>query len=85
MQADITHWKLAGGTEVEVLNVIDDLSRFPGGQRRREGVQGYSTFDGVTIPNVNRGGWFYGTDRWNEGEFFRSEITDHHLVTGVSR
>lgn len=28
-QAEITHWKLAGGTEVEVLNVIDDPSRFP--------------------------------------------------------
>ncbi len=27
-QADITHWKLADGTEVEVLQVIDDHSRF---------------------------------------------------------
>jgi transposase InsO family protein len=27
-QADITHWKLAGGAEVEILNVIDDHSRF---------------------------------------------------------
>jgi len=27
-QADITHWALAGGTEVEILNVIDDHSRF---------------------------------------------------------
>jgi transposase InsO family protein len=27
-QADITHWRLAGGTEVEILNVIDDHSRF---------------------------------------------------------
>jgi len=27
-QADITHWKLSGGTEVEILNVIDDHSRF---------------------------------------------------------
>jgi len=26
-QADITHWSLAGGTDVEVLNVIDDHSR----------------------------------------------------------
>src|SRR3990170_8648475 len=26
-QADITHWRLAGGTEVEILNVIDDHSR----------------------------------------------------------
>ncbi len=27
-QADITHWRLGGGTEVEILNVIDDHSRF---------------------------------------------------------
>lgn len=26
-QADITHWKIAGGTDVEILNVIDDHSR----------------------------------------------------------
>lgn len=26
-QADVTHWTLAGGTSVEVLNVIDDHSR----------------------------------------------------------
>ena len=40
----------------------------------------YSTFDGVTIPTAGRGGWFYGTDRWREGEFFRYEFTDFHLV-----
>ena len=27
-QADITHWRLDGGTEVEILNVIDDHARF---------------------------------------------------------
>jgi transposase InsO family protein len=27
-QADITHWRLAGGTDVEILNGIDDHSRF---------------------------------------------------------
>jgi transposase InsO family protein len=26
-QADITHWRLAGGTDVEILNVLDDHSR----------------------------------------------------------
>src|SRR5438876_5601730 len=26
-QADITHWRLTGGSEVEILNVIDDHSR----------------------------------------------------------
>jgi transposase InsO family protein len=27
-QTDITHWKLAGGAEVEILNLLDDHSRF---------------------------------------------------------
>src|SRR5438128_9718714 len=27
-QADVTHWKLADDTDVEILNVIDDHSRF---------------------------------------------------------
>jgi transposase InsO family protein len=27
-QADITHWRLADGTEVEILNLIDDHSRY---------------------------------------------------------
>jgi hypothetical protein len=44
-------------------------------------VTGYATLEGVTIPSAGRAGWFYGTDRWEEGEFFRSEITDYHLVT----
>jgi len=48
-------------------------------------MTGYSTFDGVTIPSAGRAGWFYGTDRWDEGEFFRAEITDYHLVTEASR
>jgi len=41
---------------------------------------GYATFDGVMIPRAGRAGWFHGTDRWHEGEFFRSEITNYHLV-----
>ncbi len=48
-------------------------------------VTGYSTFDGVTIPSGGRAGWFYGTGRWSEGEFFRSEITQYHLVAEASR
>jgi hypothetical protein len=42
---------------------------------------GYSAFDGVTIPSAGRAGWFYGTERWSEGEFFRYQFTDFHLVT----
>jgi hypothetical protein len=41
---------------------------------------GYSTFDGVRVPSAGRAGWFYRTDRWNEGEFFRSEMIDYQLV-----
>lgn len=41
----------------------------------------YSTFDGVTIPSAGRAAWFVGTDRWSDGEFFRYEITDLHLIT----
>jgi len=36
------------------------------------------------IPSAGRAGWFYGTDRWSEGEFFRYEFTDFHLVTPAS-
>jgi hypothetical protein len=41
---------------------------------------GYSTFDGVMVPGAGRTGRFYGTDQWNEGEFFRSEMIDYDLV-----
>ena len=44
-------------------------------------VTGWATFGGVTIPSAGRAGWFYGTDRWKEGEFFRSQIIEYHLVT----
>jgi hypothetical protein len=42
---------------------------------------GHETFDGVTVPDAGKLGWHYGTDRWNEGEFFRYRITDLTLVT----
>ncbi len=44
-------------------------------------VTGWRTFGGVTIPSTGRVGWFIGTDRWPDGEFFRYQITDLHLVT----
>ena len=43
-------------------------------------VTGYKTFDGVTVPSAGRVGWFFGTDRWEQGEFFRYRITDLRLV-----
>jgi hypothetical protein len=30
----------------------------------------------VSIPSVGRVGWFFGTDPWDDGEFFRYRITD---------
>jgi hypothetical protein len=41
----------------------------------------HSTFDGVTIPIAGRGGWFAGTDRWRDAEFFRYEITRYEPIT----
>lgn len=38
-------------------------------------VTAHRTFDGLTIPSAGQFGWWYGTDRWSEGEFFRYEIT----------
>jgi transposase InsO family protein len=32
-QSDVTHWRLASGTEVEIVNIIDDYSRLAVGSR----------------------------------------------------
>jgi hypothetical protein len=40
----------------------------------------HATFDGVTIPSEGRLGWYHGTDRWSEGEFFQYRITDLELA-----
>ncbi len=37
----------------------------------------YTTFGGLAIPTTGTLGWHYGTDRWDQGEFFRFEITDY--------
>lgn len=59
------------------------------GQRGRHpfGLEasGYATFGGSTIPSAGRAGWFFGADRWPEGEFVRCEITDCRLVTEGTR
>jgi hypothetical protein len=47
------------------------FGRYPFGVR----VEAESTFGGITIPSVLRAGWWWGTDRQHEGEFFRAEIT----------
>lgn len=33
-------------------------------------------FAGITLPTRIRAGYFFGTDEWSEGEFFRATITD---------
>jgi transposase InsO family protein len=38
-QADITHWRLTGGGEVEILNMIDDHSRFLVASGARKGFK----------------------------------------------
>lgn len=47
-------------------------------------VTGYHTFEGLTIPSSGPMGWFYGTERWHEGEFFRYQITDLKPITTSS-
>jgi hypothetical protein len=37
----------------------------------------HATFGGLTIPTEGRLGWQHGTDRWDQGEFFRFTITDY--------
>jgi len=44
-------------------------------------ITGYRTFAGLTIPSAGRLGWFFGTGRWPDGEFFRYQITDLQPVT----
>jgi hypothetical protein len=39
----------------------------------------------VTIPSAGRAGWFIGTDRWRDSEFFRYEIADYELIGGDAR
>ena len=39
----------------------------------------HATFGGLTIPTEGRLGWHHGTDRWDEGEFFRFAITDYEM------
>jgi hypothetical protein len=82
-------WRLAGGEERTRLRIGADGSlleavlqrwgnpdgapfgRYPFGVA----MEAERTFAGVTIPSVLRAGWWWGTDRAAEGEFFRARIT----------
>ncbi len=47
------------------------FGRYPFGRA----VEAERTWSGVTIASVLRAGWWWGTDRQDEGEFFRARIT----------
>lgn len=82
-------WRLAGSDERTTLRIGADgrlldavLQRWgnPGGApygRHPFGVavEAEATFGGITLPSVLRAGWWWGTDRAAEGEFFRARIT----------
>ena len=68
------------GHDGRLLGVIIDrwgspdggpFARYPFGVTIEEEM----TVDGVTVPAVVRAGWWWGTDRQSEGEFFRARIT----------
>lgn len=43
-------------------------------------LDGHAEFDGITIGAAGRVGWWWGTERQDEGEFFRFEITSAQFV-----
>jgi hypothetical protein len=89
-------WRL-DSHEVALEVVIDDQGRLRESVFQRWGdpdrtgtfglhpcggaVTAYTTFGGVSVPAAGCAGWFYGTDRWAEGEFFRYQLTSTELVT----
>ena len=81
-------WHLAGGEERAELRIGADGAlrrrRRPVGEPRRRALGRYpfgvsvlaeTVFAGVTIPSELRAGWWWGTDRAAEGEFFRASLT----------
>jgi predicted short-subunit dehydrogenase-like oxidoreductase (DUF2520 family) len=73
-------WAAISGETDEALAVARELAELLGLHPFELEVTACTTFDGVTIPQAGRVGWFWGTDRWSEGEFFRYEITQMELV-----
>jgi hypothetical protein len=45
---------------------------------------GHRTFGGLTVPDPAVAGWFHGTDRWPESQFFRSRVTRLEPVGAAS-
>ena len=85
----VVNWRIDGHEENAELHVDADgrllgvlMHRWgnPGGEpfgRYPFGVtiEAEETFGGVTIGSRLRAGWWWGTDRQDDGEFFRAEIT----------
>ena len=38
-------------------------------------ITAHQTFNGLTVPSAGNWGWHHGTDRWDDGRFFRCRIT----------
>ncbi len=47
-QADVTHWRLADGTQVEILNILDDHSRMLIASTARPTITGPDVTDTIT-------------------------------------
>ncbi|MFZ2527265.1 MAG: DUF6544 family protein [Rhodococcus sp. (in: high G+C Gram-positive bacteria)] len=87
--AAIATWRIGTHTETVCLEFIGDghliavhsdrwgspngepFGRYPFGVD----IESETSFGGITIPSRFRAGWWCGTTRWSEGEFFRAEIT----------
>jgi hypothetical protein len=50
----------------------DDWGPTPYGFR----IEREATFDGVAVPSLVRGGWWYGTDRYDSDEASVFEVLD---------
>jgi hypothetical protein len=43
-------------------------------------MTGETSHAGMLLPTQVRAGWFHGTERWSEGEFFRADIDEAVVV-----
>lgn len=88
--AAIATWRMGGATEVVQLHV-GDHGQLTGVLEQRWGNPNGEPFQrypfgvtieheravaGVTIPSVLRAGWWWGSERQQEGEFFRARVVD---------
>lgn len=61
-------------------NDTDGMGRFDWCPFGIEVVASRTFRNGITMPAEGTGGWFQGTDRWSDGQFFRYRIFDLALV-----